>query len=433
MTLACTRGLRRSAVTAIAVGMLAAPLAGPAAGTTAVASASSSASAVSGVPGTVAAASPAEPSPSSPSASSDVRPLTPDVVRQVDQAVRRVMHQAGVPGVIVGLWTPDQGRYVKSFGVADKSTGRRMSADLYMRIGSETKTFTVTALLRLVDRHEVSLDDTVGKYVDGVPGGDKITLRELAGMRSGLFDYSDDEGFFKALTSDPQRSFSPRQLLAYAFGHPALFPPGRKFDYSNTNLILLGLVMEKVSGRPLADYIRTAVLQPAGLDHTFFPSGAGFPRPHAHGYTMQTATGQVQDAADWNPSWGWAAGAMISDLDDLRVWARTVATGLLPDGRILISPATQEQRLTTPPSAIPGAGYGLGIFDVHGWLGHNGSLPGYESLTVYLPSTRTTLVVLLNTDIDHQGREPSTLLGEAITKIVTPGHVFDLPAQPAAR
>lgn len=422
MTLACTRGLRRSAVAATAVGMLAAPLAGSAPGT-----------AASGVPGTVAAVSPADPSPPSPSASSGVRPLTSDVVRQIDQAVRHVMHQAGVPGVIVGLWTPGQGRYVKSFGVADRSTGRPMSADLYMRIGSETKTFTVTALLRLVDRHEVSLDDPVGKYVDGVPDGDRITLRQLAGMRSGLFNYSDDEDFFKALTADPRRSFTPRQLLAYAFRHPALFPPGAKFDYSNTNLIVLGLVIEKVSGRPLADYIRTAVLEPAGLGHTFFPGGAEFPRPHAQGYTNQTATGQVVDTADWNPSWGWAAGAMISNLDDLRVWARTVATGRLPDGRILISPATQKQRLTTPPSAIPGAGYGLGIFDVHGWIGHNGSLPGYESLTLYLPSARTTLVVLLNTDIAHQGSEPGTLLGEAITRIATPGHVFDLPAQPAAR
>ncbi|MER6977314.1 serine hydrolase domain-containing protein [Streptomyces carpinensis] len=423
MTHACTRGLRRGAVTATAVGMLAAPLAGP--------TPTAASTAPAGVPGAVTAASPPGPSPAP--TSSDVRTLTPEVTRRLDRAVQRVMHEAGVPGVIVGLWTPDQGQYVKSFGVADKATGRRMSADLYMRIGSETKTFTVTALLRLVDRHEVRLDDPVGKYVDGVPGGDRITLRELAGMRSGLFNYSEDDDFYKALTSDPRRPFTPRELLAYAFRHPALFPPGQRFDYSNTNLVLLGLVIEKVSGRSLADYIRTAVLEPAGLHHTYFPSGAEFPQPHAQGYTEQTATGKVEETADWNPSWGWAAGAMISNLDDLRVWARTVATGRLPDGHILISPATQKQRLTTPPTPIPGAGYGLGIFDVHGWIGHNGSLPGYESLTVYLPSARATLVVLLNTDIDHKGSEPSTLFGEAITKIVTPGHVFGLPAQPAAR
>ncbi|MGW2934539.1 serine hydrolase domain-containing protein [Streptomyces sp. NPDC001156] len=359
--------------------------------------------------------------------------LTSDVKERLDDAVQGVMREADVPGVTVGLWTPDRGSYVRSFGVADQRDGRSMAADLYMRIGSETKTFTVTALLQLADRGRVGLDDPIAKYVDGVPNGGRITLRQLAGMRSGLFNYTRDETFNKALTSDPRRSFTPRELLGYAFGHPALFPPGERFDYSNTNLVLLGLVVEKAGGLPLRDFIRKNVLAPAGLDHSVFPTDAAFPVPHAQGYTDQTASGKVEDAADWNPSWAWAAGAMISDLRDLRTWARTVATGTLPDGGTLVSPAVQKQRLTTPSPPDPGSGYGLGIFNVHGWIGHNGSMPGYGSLTVYLPSSQATLVVLLNTDIDHDGEEPSTLFGEAITGIVTPRHVFDLPAQPADR
>lgn len=425
MTHACRR-LRRGAVTATAVGLFMVPAAGPAAFGAAVS-----------VPAAATATAPAPPPAPSPSPSGspagEVRTLTPAVTRQLDQRVQQVMREANVPGVSVGLWTAGQGSYVRSFGIADKSDGRTMSPQLYMRMGSETKTFTVTALLKLVDEGKVGLDDPIGSYVGGVPGGDRITLRELAGMRSGLFNYSEDPGFFKALTSDPQRPFTPQQLLAYAFRHPVLFPPGQKFFYSNTNLILLGLVVEKASGRPIQDYIQDNILAPAGLHHTLFPTDAAFPSPHAQGYTDQTATGKVEGTAGWNPSWAWAAGAMISDLDDLRVWARTVATGVLPDGTTLISPATQKQRLTTPPTTIPGAGYGLGIFNVQGWIGHNGSLPGYESLTIYLPSAQATLVVLLNTDISHNGAEPSTLFGEAITKIVSPGHVFNLPAQPAAR
>jgi D-alanyl-D-alanine carboxypeptidase len=414
--------LHRGSVTAAATGMLVLPVA---AGTAFGVSAS--------LPTAVIAAEPPAPSDPTSTPSGEIRDLTPAVTRQLDAAIQQVMREANVPGVTVGLWTPDKGSYVRSFGIADKSNGQRMSPDLYMRIGSETKTFTVTALLELVDQDKVGLDDPIGKYVDGVPNGDTITLRELAGMRSGLFNYSEDEGFFKALTSDPQRPFTPQQLLDYAFRHPVLFPPGQKFDYCNTNLVLLGLVIEKVSGQRLGDFIQKNVLAPVGLNHTLFPVDAAFPTPHAQGYTNQTATGKVEDSADWNPSWGWAAGAMISNLQDLRVWARTVATGKQPDGGSLISPATQKQRLTTPPTTIPGAGYGLGIFNVQGWIGHNGSLPGYESLTIYLPSAQATLVVLLNTDIDHDGQEPSTLFGEAITKIATPGHVFNLPAQPAAR
>jgi D-alanyl-D-alanine carboxypeptidase len=380
------------------------------------------------VPGPVTAAPSPTPSPSA----SGIRTLTPAVTRQLDRTVRSVLRETRVPGVTVGIWTPHQGRYVRSFGVADKSTGRRMTPGLYMRIGSETKTFTVTALLQLADRGRVKLDDPIGKYVGNVPNGGRITLRQLAGMRSGLYDYSADPDFFKALTSNPTRHFGPQELLGYSFRHPVLFPPGQKFYYSNTNLILLGLVVEKESGKPLGGYIHSDILGPAGMRNTLFPAGAEFPAPHAQGYTDQTATGKVADATAWNPSWGWAAGAMVSTLDDLRVWARTVATGQFPDGRTMVGPALQKQRLNTPPTPIPGAGYGLGIFDVQGWIGHNGSLPGYESLTVYYPPARATLVVLLNTDINYKGQEPSTVFGEAITKIISPEHVFDLPAEPVA-
>jgi D-alanyl-D-alanine carboxypeptidase len=378
------------------------------------------------------AATATEPPSPSDSSSGDFQQLTPAVSQQLDDAVQKVMREANIPGVAYGVWTPDKGSRVRSFGVADKSNGQKMSPDLYTRIGSETKTFTVTALLKLVDEGKVGLDDHIGKYIDGVPNGDKITLRELAEMRSGLFNYSEDPGFFKALTSDPRRPFTPQQLLDYSFKHPVLFPPGEKFFYCNTNLILLGLVVEKAGGRPLGDFIQKNVLAPAGMNHTVFPADAAFPSPHAQGYTDQTASGKVEKATDWNPSWGWAAGAMISNLNDLHTWARTVATGVLPDGTTLISPATQKQRLITPPTTIPGAGYGLGIFNVQGWIGHNGSLPGYETLTIYLPSAQATVVVVLNTDINHNGAEPSTLFGEAITKIVSPGHIFNLPAQPAA-
>ncbi|SEP60453.1 D-alanyl-D-alanine carboxypeptidase [Streptomyces sp. yr375] len=415
--------VRRAIVVATAVGALVVPIAGGAA--TALPS--------SAAAPTPTATEPPSPPSSSSSAAGGVVELTPAVQQQVDAAVQRVMKQASIPGVTVGIWTPDQGQYVKSFGVRDKSTGQPMDPGLYMRIGSETKTFTVTALLELVDQGKIGLDDTIGKYIDGVPNGDKITLRQLAGMRSGLFNYSADEDFYKALTSDPQRPFTPQELLGYSFKHPVLFPPGEKFYYCNTNLILLGLVVEKISGQKLGEFIQQHILDRAGMAHTLFPTGNEFPTPHSQGYTDQTATGKVEDSADWNPSWGWAAGAMISQLQDLRTWARTVATGVLPNGERLISPATQRQRLITPPTPIPGAGYGLGIFNVQGWIGHNGSLPGYESLTIYLPSARATLVVVLNTDINYKNQEPSTLFGDAITTIISPNHVFNLPAEPAAR
>ncbi|MFE2286385.1 serine hydrolase domain-containing protein [Streptomyces sp. NPDC059443] len=397
--------LRRACAAMAAAGVLIAPaVAGSAYGATA--------------PGPSASVRVTQPTPPPPGSGTGFVRLTPAVAARLDTAVREVMRQTKVPGVTVGLWAPGKGSYVKTFGVADKATGAPMGTGLHVRIGSETKTFTVTALLQQVDRGKAGLDDPIGKYVKGVPNGDRITLRELAGMRSGLFNYSLDPDFTKKLQADPEQAFTPQQLTAYSFKHPVQFQPDEKFQYSNTNLILLGLVVEKLTGRPLQEVIEQDVLKPAGLHQTFFPTGTEFPDPHAQGYSDQTVSGRTEDVTDWNPSWAWAAGAMISDLQDLRSWAGTLATGTL------LTPATQAERLKTTPMDLPGTSYGLGIFNVQGWIGHNGSIPGYEVLPVYLPEARATMVILINTDSRTDGQEPSTLFGQAVTSIVTPDHVY---------
>jgi len=338
---------------------------------------------------------------------------------RLDKAIKDVRTQAGIPGVVVGVWMPGKGSYVRATGVADTATRKPMDAGSYIRIGSETKTFTVTALLELVDEGRIKLDDPISKYIPGVRNGHRITLRHLAEMRSGLFPYTSDAGFVHDLLSNPQRHFTPKELLAYGMKHRNTFEPGAKFEYSNSNLVLLGLVVEKISGQRIEDFIHNRVLRPSRLRHTLFPTGPEFPEPHSHGYTEQTLSGKIEDSTNWNPSWAWSAGAMISDLHDLRRWAKIVATGEL------LSPQTQAQRLKTLPTGFPGTTYGLGILKTNGWIGHNGSLPGYETVTVYLPSKKATLVIMINTDIGSGGQEPSTLLARAVTQVITPNNVYD--------
>jgi D-alanyl-D-alanine carboxypeptidase len=298
-----------------------------------------------------------------------------------------------------------------------------------MRIGSETKTFVGTALLQLVDRRKVALDSPISAYLAGVPHGNAITIRELADMRSGLFNYTSNLAFARAWFAAPRRAWKPQQLLAYSFSKPLLFPPGAGYDYSNTNTVLLGLVVEKVSHEPLAVYIKRHILTPEHLMHTSFPTGTGFPAPHARGYTNNTvvclvsggrACRTIVDATNWSPSWGWAAAAMISTLGDLHRWARDVATGKL------LTPASQRQRLRFNPTAVPHVGYGLALNNSNGWLGHNGGVPGYQSLTIYLPSERATVVVLISTNINPpDARTPLVnRLGQSITRIITPKHVY---------
>ncbi|MFF2658554.1 serine hydrolase domain-containing protein [Kitasatospora sp. NPDC058032] len=353
--------------------------------------------------------------------SAEARELSPELQAQLDETIQQVMREAGIPGVQVDLWIPGQGGYLRAFGVADKETGAPMTDRLNMRIGSETKTFTATAVLQLVDEGLIGLDDPIAKYLDGVPSGEEIRVRDLLDMRSGLFPYSSDEDFINAFLADPDRVFTPEELLAYGYKHENEFAPGSQFQYSNSNYILLGLLVERVSGRSLEAFVHDRITEPSGLRRTLFPRGTELPEPYAHGYTDQTPSGAVADSTHWDPSWAWSAGALVSDLHDLGRWAKDVATGTL------LSPGTQAQRLAVLPTGVPGAGYGLGIFDINGWIGHNGSLPGYESLTIYLPEECATLVVLLNTDISSEGSEPSTLLGRAITSVITPDHIYDIP------
>jgi D-alanyl-D-alanine carboxypeptidase len=341
------------------------------------------------------------------------------------RTINKVMRDTSTPGAIVGVWQKGETPYIKAFGVRNMATRQPMSTNLYMRIGSESKTFTVTAILQLVDQGKVRLDDPISTYVSGVPSGNRITIRQLAEMRSGLPSYTGDPAFLRAALTNPIPPFTPSQLLSYSFSQPLLFSPGTTYNYSNTNLVLLGLVVEKVSHQSLARYITQHVLAPEHLTHTIFPTGTEFPSPHAQGYTKQTLDGKQANATNWNPSWAWADGGMISTLGDLHHWARDVATGNL------LTPATQQQRLRFIPipksaGAGVGVGYGLALFNVKGWIGHNGSLPGYESLTIYLPSQQATVVVLLNTNIDLAAPDVS-LIGQAITRIITPKHVFYLP------
>ena len=351
------------------------------------------------------------------------RSLDPIRSGLLDETVPEAMKSAGIPGAMVGIWSRN-GDYVKAFGVADTATGSPMRTDFYSRIGSVTKTFTATAVLKLVDAGAIGLDDPIAAYLEGVPNGEAITVRQLLTMSSGLTDYTKIPGFEEFLFADPRREFPPTELLDLAFTAPAQFPPGERFEYSNTNYILLGLLVERIGGKPLAEYLTENILSPLSLDNTSLPAGTRFASPHAPGYTESFEDGGApQQATDWSSSFTWAAGAMTSTLEDMRSWMPALATGAL------LSPELHKQRLETIPEPGGAAdfGYGMGVFTVAGWIGHNGSVPGYQTVAIYLPERETTLIVMINTDIAAPGGgDPSAALATAITSVITPDNVYRL-------
>ena len=368
----------------------------------------------------LAGCSPASsPSPSTAATAPAAVSFDADTVEKLDKILESAVTTGGLPGVMVGVWSAD-GDFVSSAGFADQDKKSPMTTDLNHRIGSVTKTFTVTALLQLVDDGKVSLDDPISDYIDGVKDGGRVTLRHLAGMTSGIADYSQNPEWVAGLLQDPRAEVTPQSLVDVVKDEPLHFEPGSTYEYSNTNIVLIGLVIEKISGKPLAEVVQEEIAEPLGLEHTFLPEGAEFPAPHAEGYTRQTLDESETIATEWNPSWGWAAGAMISTLDDLRTWVPALATGEL------LSPELQKERLDVMPldPADPASGYGLGLFRLNGWIGHNGSLPGYKTVAIYLPEKEMTLVAMVNSDIDEESDLAAALLAP-ITELLTPENVYE--------
>ncbi|MGW0162460.1 serine hydrolase domain-containing protein [Mycobacterium sp. NPDC003323] len=346
----------------------------------------------------------------------------PDLTARLDRVIADKVAEMDVPGALVSVVVPGSIDYERAIGVADTVTGEPLTLDHHTRIGSVTKTFTGTAVLQLVDQGRIRLTDPISRYVDGVPNGDRITLNMLGRMRSGLFDYSEDEQwvdefFAQAPTGPDAFAYTPRRLLAVAFAHPPNFAPDTDYQYSNTNTVLLALVVETVTGLPFGEYLQRFIFAPTGLWRTSYPVDGALPAPFAHGY-ISPPGGGVQDATFWNPSWADAAGKIVSTTADLRTWAKSMGTGAL------LQPGTQARRLADPTMAAPGAAYGFAIFDSHGWIGHNGDIPGYTTVLVYLPARDATLAVSVNSDVpeNHAAGQIAT----AVTEIVTPQNRYDL-------
>jgi len=335
-----------------------------------------------------------------------------------------LIKEINAPGFNVGIWIPGEGEWQNSFGVADKETAEKMSLDNHFRIGSITKTFVITAVLQLVDKGDISLDDKISKYIDNVPNGDKITIRQLANMTSGLANYSEDEEWVKStIYTKNDRIVPTSELLDVAFKLPPTFAPGKGWHYSNTNTVLLGQVIEKVSGLSLDKYLQENIFTPLALENTSFPLDEKMPSPYAHGYTKQTLDEKEADATFNNPSWTNAAGQMVSTFADLKIWAKALGTGAL------LSEDAFKERLTwvTLPPNTAKRKYGLGVGSNSGWINHTGSLPGYNCVVAYLPEKQAVFVVMINSDMDLVIKEKNVpltdMVFEAVTKIVTPDNV----------
>jgi D-alanyl-D-alanine carboxypeptidase len=245
------------------------------------------------------------------------------------------------------------------------------------RIGSVTKTFVATVVLQLADEGRLALDDPIARHLPGVvPGGEAITVRQILNHTSGIYDYAHerDRSTNRWRGEARFRTYRPQELLDVAFSRPPYFPPGRGWHYSNTNYVVAGLLVEKLTGKPYGDAIIERIVQPLRLNQTTVPGAdPTVPEPHAHGYAE--VAGTLVDATEMNPSLDWAAGEMISTASDLNRFF----SGLL-GGELISAAALTAMRDAVETGQVFRYGLGLQRYDLPCGVtvfGHGGELLGY--------------------------------------------------------
>jgi D-alanyl-D-alanine carboxypeptidase len=315
------------------------------------------------------------------------------------RSAMRATVDAGATGMIARV---DDGDHVTRIGVgvARLQPRRPVHASDAVRVGSITKSMVATVTLQLVGERGLHLGDTVEHWLPGlVPGGERITIRMLLKHTSGIYDYTEDPTFVPRVLADPYRYWSPQELVALATTHPPVFAPGTSWSYSNTNYILIGLVLEKVTGSSIQTLLNRRVIKPLHLRHTFFATSGRFRGAHAHGYLPPSLTGDgYVDVSGWSPSWGWAAGAVVSNAPDLARFYKALMSGRL------LEPWLLRQMTTTVKTGQQGVRYGLGIFSLattcgQVW-GHNGDIFGYNSFALTDRRGSRSAIVLLPTQPD---------------------------------
>jgi D-alanyl-D-alanine carboxypeptidase len=324
------------------------------------------------------------------------------------------MGAGAMPGVAVGVWVPGEGSFVRAFGTSDLATGAPLQLDDHFRIASVTKSFVATAILRLADQHKLLLSAPLSAYVAGIPDGNQITIAELLNMTSGIYDYVNDPEVLRAYDRNPLMTFSLRDVVDIIQRHKPMFAPGTDVVYDNSNYYLLGAIAREVTHEPLGATIEDEILRPLGLKQTSYPTTAALPAPFSHGYLDQPDF-PPRDVTATNPAFAAGAGAMISTLGDLKVWAQALATGSL------LAPATHAEQLTTrvlSRSSKVTVRYGMGITDINGLFGHDGAIFGYGSAMFYLPSRHATIIVLGNNN--DLGQPKPLLIAIAIAAYLFP-------------
>jgi D-alanyl-D-alanine carboxypeptidase len=347
----------------------------------------------------------------------------PALVAAFDSVLEAARISLDAPGALLFVAGPGIGAYQTASGVAEQATGTSLGPVGRVRIASLTKLFVAVVALQLVQEGWLSLDQSVEHWLPGlVPGGDQITVRQLLQHTSGLPDYLSD-GMVARARRDPGHVWSPQELVAEALRRAPRFPAGapQRWIYANTNYIVLGLIVERVTGNALDLELRQRIIGPLGLRNTALAPPTADPGDLARGYVRGA------DYTEINMSVAWAAGGMTSTVFDLGVFLRALLGGALLRPEMLA--AMQQWHLTGGTGDAPDLAYGLGLMrrtlpDAAGLapaarlaIGHTGALGGYRIAAWHLPASDITIVAALTTF----EAQPNVVVVRTLETLVTQG------------
>lgn len=360
-----------------------------------------------------------------------VAQAAPAVAERLAPRARPVLEallERGIPGASLALALPDGAELTLAVGVQERGTEQPLAPADRLLSGSIGKTYVSAAAHLLLHEGRLALDERIAarfgddapEWVERVPNAGRVTLRQLLSHRSGIPEYVYQPGFARDL-ADPERTWRPEDLLAYVHDLEPLFAPGEGWAYADTNYVLVGMVIERVSGRRFYELVRERLLAPHGLVDTIPTDGRRLPGVVQGHVVLGRSLGVPERTLEagvfvFNPQFEWCGGGWACTPADLARWA-----GVLFDGRAFEGEYLPTMLTATPAPALGrGARYGLGVILREGAagrsLGHDGFIPGYLGTMAWYPEQRIAGALLLNSDDARAlGRPLSAVLDEIVT------------------
>ncbi|MFP4437821.1 MAG: serine hydrolase [Chloroflexaceae bacterium] len=348
-------------------------------------------------------------------------PIDPELAVALQAVLDATVADGYIPGAVVAVNIPGQQTWVGASGVTDRAGQMPITPDTRMRIASISKVFTAVVVMQLVEEGRLNLDDPLSVWLPNlVPNANSITVRTLLQQTTGLYDYLEDSSYANQAYLQPDRIFTPEELVQYAAQFPLAFPPGSagNWDYSSTNYVILGMVVEAVTGNSLAAEMRQRIFEPLGLESTFFVPDEAIEGPFATGYIQSTSQRDVA------MSFAFGTANLVSTVDDIQTFARALFAG------DLVSDESRAQMLTFVSGhgqySMPDLAYGLGVMrnmlpvarapERSTVYGHIGGFGGFRSAVWYAPESGITLALGVN-----QGSTNPNILAQNVFATVLDG------------